>query len=77
MTAALVQILRIAAVVALLCASAALATPPGRLPLALRGLAKMLGRRSAADGGGDGRVSAGRRFAAFLALLAAVALAVV
>ncbi|MBQ1428550.1 MAG: hypothetical protein IIZ06_02690 [Kiritimatiellae bacterium] len=76
MTTALVQILRIVAVVALLCASAALATPPGRLPLALRGLAKMLGRRSAADGGGEGRVSAGRRFAAFLALLAAVALAV-
>ena len=75
MTAALVQILRIVAVVALLCVSAALATPPGRLPLALRGLAKMLGRRSAADGGGDGRVSAGRRFAAFLVLLAAVALA--
>lgn len=76
MTTALVQILRIAAVVALLCASAALATPPGRLPLALRGLAKMLGRRPTADGGGEGRVSAGRRIAAFLALLAAVALAV-
>ena len=73
MTAALVQILRIVAVVALLYVSAALATPPGRLPLALRGLAKMLGRRSAADGGGDGRVSAGRRFAAFLARRAAVA----
>lgn len=77
MTTALVQILRIAAVVALLCVSAALATPPGRLPLALRGLAKMLGRRPAADGGGEGRVSSGRRFWAFLALLAAVALAVV
>ena len=77
MTTALVQILRIVAVVALLCASAALATPPGRLPLALRGRAKMLGRRPTADGGGEGRVSAGRRIAAFLALLAAVALAVV
>ena len=52
MTTALVQILRIVAVVALLCVAAALATPPGRLPLALRGLAKMLGRRPAADGGG-------------------------
>jgi len=76
-TAALVQILRIAAVVALLCASATFATPPGRLPLALRGLAKMLGRRSAAEGDGEGRVSTGRRLAAFASLLAAVALAMI
>ena len=73
---ALFQIARVAAVIALLCVSAALATPPGRLPLALRGLAKMLGRRIASEGG-EGRVSAGRRLAAFAALLAAVALAVI
>ena len=37
------QVARLVAVVALLCAAAAIATPKGRLPLALRGLAKMLG----------------------------------
>ena len=36
------QIARLAAVLALLCVAAAIATPRGRLPLALRGLAKML-----------------------------------
>ena len=39
------QIARLTAVVALLCAAAAIATPKGRLPLALRGLAKMVGSR--------------------------------
>ena len=75
MTATLLQIARVACVVALLAVAAALATPPGRLPLAVRGLAKMLGRRRAADG--EGRVSAARRIAAFLALVAAVAVAVI
>ena len=37
------QVLRILAVLALLAAAGALATPKGRLPLALRGLAKVLG----------------------------------
>ena len=41
MNAAL-QIARLVAVLALLCAAAAIATPKGRLPLALRGLAKIL-----------------------------------
>ena len=36
------QIARLVAVVALLCVAAAIATPKGRLPLALRGLAKLL-----------------------------------
>ena len=39
---AVLQIARLIAVLALLCAAAAIATPKGRLPLALRGLAKML-----------------------------------
>ena len=37
------QVLRILAVLALLAVAGALATPKGRLPLALRGLAKVLG----------------------------------
>ena len=40
---------RIIAVVALLCFAAALATPPGRLPLALRGLQKMLRKDRAGE----------------------------
>ena len=36
------QIARLVAVMALVCVAAAIATPRGRLPLALRGLAKML-----------------------------------
>ena len=35
------QIVRLVAVLALLCVAAALATPKGRLPLALRGVAKL------------------------------------
>ena len=35
------QIVRLIAVLALLCVAAALATPKGRLPLALRGVAKL------------------------------------
>ena len=42
MNAAL-QIARLVAVLALVCVAAAIATPKGRLPLALRGLAKVLG----------------------------------
>ena len=38
----ILQIARLVAVLALLCVAAAIATPKGRLPLALRGLAKML-----------------------------------
>ena len=42
MNSAAFQIARICAVIALVCIAAALATPKGRLPLVLRGLAKML-----------------------------------
>lgn len=38
----IIQCLRIAAVVLLLCISSAVATPPGRLPLVLRGLRKVV-----------------------------------
>ena len=67
------QILRLIAVVALLCAAAAISTPRGRIPLALRGLWRTLGR-SPADVEGE-RVSVRRRLLAFVLLLAAAALA--
>ena len=67
------QIIRVAAVVLLLGGAAAIATPRGRLPLALRGLNRMLGR-PARDEKGD-EVSVKRRLAAFVMVAAAVLLA--
>ena len=75
------QVARLAAVVALLCAAAAIATPKGRLPLALRGVAKLLARdrgqtqSAAVDCRRLQSVPAGRRFLAFLLVLLAILLA--
>ena len=86
------QLARICAVLALVCVAAALAPPKGRLPLALRGLAKLLNavpsppRRQALSGdpryhasrrGGDGTVSPGKRLLAFLLVLLAILLALI
>lgn len=78
------QLVRIIVVLALVCTAAAMATPRGRLPLALRGLQRIL-RRDAAEGSDSGgreagdakeeNVSIARRLLAFLLLLAALALA--
>ena len=72
------QGLRIATVIALLCVSAALATPPGRLPLALRGIKKIMRKDLglAPDATTNATVSPRRRFLAFLVALLAVAVAV-
>ena len=87
-----IQIARLVAVLALLCVAAAIVTPKGRLPLALRGLAKMLNavpspsRRQALPGDpryhtsrrdGDGTVSAGKRILAFILVLLAILLALI
>ena len=77
------QIARLVAVVALLCAAAAVATPKGRLPLALRGRAKMVARdrgqtqSTAVDGCRLQSVSAGKRTLAFLLVLLAILLALI
>ena len=77
------QVARLVAVVALLCAAAAITTPKGRLPLALRGLAKLLARdrgqahSTAADGCRVQSVSAGKRALAFLLVIFAVILALI
>ena len=87
------QILRIVAVIALVCVAAALATPKGRLPLALRGLAKILDSGRAGSmtppddfaSQGDLRSADARRFRrnrptraiAFVLVLVAVILALV
>ena len=72
MSPAVAQCLRVAAVVAMLGAAAALATPPGRLPLALRGLARLL-RARPAEKEKEG-VLAWRRALALALVLAAAAL---
>jgi len=71
----IIQILRVAAVIALLGVAAAISTPKGRLPLALRGIFKTLGK-SVPDAKG-GAVPLWKRLVAFLLVLAAVALALV
>ena len=92
MNSAAFQIARICVVIALVCIAAAIATPKGRLPLALRGLAKMLNavpspsRRQALAGDpcyhasrrdGDGTVSAGKRALAFTLVILAILLALI
>ena len=67
---AFVQIARLVAVVGLLGAAAALATPKGRMPLALRGVAKLFRIRNE-----ERAVPTWKKLVAFALVLAAVALA--
>ena len=74
------QAVRVVLVVALLCAAAAVATPKGRLPLALRGVVKLMRRDGAlpppaAQPATGERVSPAKRLLAFALVLAAVLLA--
>ena len=66
------QIARLVAVVALLCVAATIATPKGRLPLALRGVAKLF-RIS----GEEQTVPAWKRLLAFVLVLLAILLALI
>ena len=72
MTRTAFQLARICAVIVLVCAAAALATPKGRMPLALRGVAKLF--HIASD---EQTVPAWKKALAFALILAAVALALV
>ena len=65
------QIARLIAVVALLCVAAAIATPKGRLPLALRGVAKLF--RISSD---EQSVPLWKKLLASALVLAAVLLAI-
>lgn len=71
MTDAAFWIVRIIAVIALMFAAVAASTPPGRVPLPLRGLARLLGKH----GNGEKPVSAKRKFLAFLLVLLSAAAA--
>lgn len=72
-------ILRLVLVVALLGAAAMLATPRGRLPLALRGLQRLMrrdrGESAARPEDAGERVSLAKRLLAFLLVLLALVLA--
>lgn len=72
------QIARLAGVLALVVAAAALATPPGRLPLALRGVYRVLRRDRGLPDAPPANAPAPvwRRVLAFVFVLAAAALAV-
>ena len=76
-----VELVRLVAVMALVCVAAALLTPKGRLPLALRGLCKVLQRdRVLAGAARDGEpqpVSTGRRLLGLLFVFLAFAFAVI
>ena len=78
MNAAL-QIARLVAVLALVCVAAAIATPKGRLPLALRGLAKVLGDGRAGSTTPPRRFHRNRptRLLAFVLVLLAILLALI
>ena len=77
------QIARLVAILALLCVAAALATPKGCLPLALRGVAKLLARdrgqaQSTAVGGCRVQsVSAGKRALALAFVILAILIALI
>lgn len=76
----LVWIVKIVLVLALLGVASALSTPKGRLPLALRGLTRMM-RKDRGETGADAsergeRVSAQKRFFAFLLVIVAIIVAI-
>ena len=72
------QIARVAAVIALLCFASALAASPNRLPLALRGLRRILRKDMGVVGDvEEKKASPMRRAIAFLLVLAAVALTLI
>lgn len=78
MTGTALQVVRLVVVVALVCVAGALATPPGRLPLALRGLQRLMRKdRGEASDAAAPRASVARRLLAFVLVLAALALALV
>jgi hypothetical protein len=73
------QIARLAAVIVLLVAAALVATPRGRLPLALRGIMRTMRRDGTIPGAApcEVRVAASRKVLAFFLVVLAVGMAVI
>lgn len=76
MSMAVFWIVKIVLVIALLGVAAAIATPKGRLPLALRGLEKLMGKRAKTRAAGES-VSTGKRFFALVLVIIAIIAAIV
>ena len=74
----IVQVARVIAVVALLCAAAAISTPKGRLPLVLRGLRRVIDRDAGNRNreGAQSSVPLARRLLAFLLAIIALLVAI-
>lgn len=70
----MIEAARVFAVIGLVTVAAALATPPGRIPLAFRGIFKLLGR-NVAPAESAGAAPLWKRFVAFLLVLAAAVVA--
>ena len=77
----IIEIARLVAVMALVCVAAAIATPKGRVPLALRGVLRILRKDRALSGAAQDEkpqpVSLAKRFLAFALVLAAAVLALI
>ena len=69
------QIVKVATVILLVVFAAILATPPGRLPLAVRGLAKIFRRDRGIDSTAETAAPVWKRLLAFLLVLVAAAVA--
>ena len=77
----IIEIVRLLAVMAFVCVAAALATPKGRVPLALRGVLRILRKDRALSGAAPDEkpqpVSLAKRLLAFVLVLAAAVLALI
>jgi len=75
----LFELLRVVAVIAIIVSAAAIATPKGRLPLALRGVLAVLRKDAGTTGtqGTVGTVPGWKRLVAFALVLLAALLAVI
>jgi hypothetical protein len=69
------ELSRVIAVVVLLVAAGILATAPGRLPLALRGIRRIMGKDSGIEDPSEPKAPLWRRLLSFLLVLAAGAIA--
>lgn len=70
----MIEAARVFAVIGLVTVAAALATPPGRVPLAFRGIFKILGKNAPSSSAADA-APIWKRIAAFLLVLTAAAVA--
>lgn len=71
----ILELLRVLAVIGLVVIAAVLTTPPNKVPLALRGLAKMLGKSAESDKSMPAVVPAYKKILAFVLVILAFIIA--